>query len=163
MTQGIKNDIEKIAQELNEFKDKVKGKTFLVTGGAGFLGSWICDVIVSMGGNVICIDNLSSGRKENLEHLMEKENFTFIKDDVSKENFIYNPLIKNSNIDYVLHLAARADPKDYMKYPIETMMADSFGTYHALELALKNGALFYFSSTSEIYGDPIEHPQKEEH
>jgi len=159
----IEKEIEYLKKELKEFEPKIKNKTFLVTGGAGFLGSWVCDVLVAMQAKVICVDNISCGKKENIEHLLDKDNFVFLKEDVSKTDFLDLPEVKDAKIDFVFHLAARADPQDYMKYPIETMMADSFGTYNTLELAEKNKALFYFSSTSEVYGDPLEHPQKEEH
>ncbi|MFB6089220.1 MAG: NAD-dependent epimerase/dehydratase family protein [Candidatus Aenigmatarchaeota archaeon] len=159
----IEDDVKNIQERISQFKPQIKNKTFLVTGGAGFLGSWVCDVLVEMDGKVICLDNFSSGKRKNIEHLLSRENFTLIEGDVSKEDFLELPKIKNNNFDYVLHLAARADPKDYQEYPIETMETDSFGTYYTLKLAERDDALYYFSSTSEVYGDPEEHPQEEDY
>ncbi|MFA3783230.1 UDP-glucuronic acid decarboxylase family protein [Melioribacteraceae bacterium 4301-Me] len=129
----------------------------VVTGGAGFLGSHLCDKLIEKGFKVICIDNLLTGRIENIEHLFLNENFTFIKHDVT--NFIHVP----SKVDYVLHFASPASPLDYLQYPIQTLKVGSLGTHKALGLAKEKKAIFLLASTSEIYGDPLVHPQKEDY
>ncbi len=129
----------------------------LLTGGAGFIGSHLAEALVARGDEVICVDSLITGRKENITHLLDKENFQFIQSDVSCE-FSYE-----EDLDAILHFASPASPKDYFLYPIETMRAGSFGTYNLLELAKKKSCLFYLASTSEVYGDPLSHPQKEDY
>jgi dTDP-glucose 4,6-dehydratase len=104
-------------------------ETCLVTGGAGFIGSWLCESLVSKGHRAICIDNLITGKEENIAHLKDKENFVFIRSDVSRS------LDMEGGVDYVFHLASPASPVDYQKLPIETMMANSLGTLNALILA----------------------------
>jgi len=143
---GIKGDIKEIIRNLGEinFEDKV----ILVTGGAGFLGSWICNVLVEQGANVICMDNLSSGLESNISELLDIENFRFIKHDVSK------PIkLSEDKIDLIIHLASRASPLEFDKYPIEIIKANTIGTMNMLELAKKHDARFVFASTSEVYGD----------
>ncbi|MEW5841887.1 MAG: UDP-glucuronic acid decarboxylase family protein [Bacteroidota bacterium] len=135
----------------------MKKKTAVVTGGAGFLGSHLCDRLISEGFKVICLDNLLTGRLENIEHLFENENFQFIKLDVT--NFIHVP----SDVDYVLHFASPASPIDYLKFPIQTLKVGSLGTHKALGLAKEKNATFLLASTSEVYGDPLIHPQSEEY
>jgi nucleoside-diphosphate-sugar epimerase len=127
----------------------------LVTGGSGFIGSHLCEYLLKKGNEIICIDNLSSGKKENIKHLLRSKNFRFIEHDISE------PLQLNAHIDQIYHLASRASPLDFKKYAVEIMMANSFGTYNMLNLARKNRAKFLFASSSEVYGDPLEHPQKE--
>lgn len=132
----------------------------LVTGGAGFIGSHLGDELVSYGYEVFCIDNLITGSKENIAHLQKKPRFHFINHNVVK------PLPKNvkyqmSNIKYLYHLASPASPVKYRKHPMETLLVNSFGTYNMLRLAQKERAVFILASTSEVYGDPKEHPQKE--
>ncbi len=129
----------------------------VVTGGAGFIGSGLCESLLSKGHSVICVDNLVTGREGNIEHLKESDSFSFLQQDVSKG------LSVEGGIDCIFHLASPASPVDYQELPIETMMANSMGTLHALEMARGKGARFLLASTSEVYGDPIEHPQKEEH
>lgn len=126
----------------------------LVTGGAGFLGSHLCDALLSEGYSVLAVDNLLTGREENLEHLRNDPRFEFKNLDIS-EPFDCGP------VDYVFHFACPASPVDYMEHGIATLKVGSHGTLHALEIALKYGAKYLISSTSECYGDPLEHPQKE--
>lgn len=132
-------------------------KTAVVTGGAGFLGSHICDRLIDEGLKVICLDNLLTGRIKNIEHLFGNENFQFIKLDVT--NYIHVA----SDIDYVLHFASPASPIDYLNYPIQTLKVGSLGTHKALGLAKEKKSTFLLASTSEVYGDPLIHPQKEEY
>lgn len=127
----------------------------VVTGGAGFLGSHLCDKLIENGIKVICMDNLLTGNIENIEHLFGNENFQFIKHDVT--NFIHVP----GNVDYILHFASPASPIDYLQLPIQTLKVGSLGTHKALGLAKEKNARFLLASTSEVYGDPEIHPQKE--
>lgn len=129
----------------------------LVTGGAGFLGSHLCRLLLERGFDVICVDNLVTGRRGNIAELEEKKGFTFVEHDVTKGLSVDGPL------DRVWHLAAPASPPVYMKIAIETLDVGSIGTRHALELALAKKARFFLASTSEVYGDPpaSEHPQRE--
>ncbi len=129
----------------------------LLTGGAGFLGSHLAEALLLRGDRVICVDNLLTGRRENVAHLVSNKNFQFIFGDVA-EGFTYD-----GDLDAILHFASPASPKDYFSYPIETMRVGSLGTYHLLELARKKSCLFYLASTSEVYGDPLSHPQKEDY
>lgn len=139
----ISEDVQNLSAKIG--KDKVEDKTFLVTGGAGFIGSWLCDILVECNANVTCLDNLSTGKIENVEHL--KNRFKFINEDII--SFKGNKI----RYDYIIHLASRASPEDYQQHPIETLQTGSLGTYNILELARKCGATTLFSSTSEIYGD----------
>ncbi len=132
-------------------------KVAVVTGGAGFLGSHLCDRLISENIKVICLDNLLTGRLENIEHLFGREDFQFIKLDVT--NFIHVP----SRVDYVLHFASPASPIDYLKLPIQTLKVGSLGTHKALGLAKEKNATFLLASTSEVYGDPLIHPQTEDY
>jgi len=128
----------------------------LVTGGAGFVGSHLCDRLIKEGYKVICLDNLLTGSKKNIEHLVGSPNFEFIEADVTE------PLnIKDRPLDYIFHLASPASPIDYQNYPEETFLANSTGTLNVLKLAKETGAKMLLASTSEVYGDPLEHPQKE--
>jgi nucleoside-diphosphate-sugar epimerase len=129
-------------------------KRILVSGGAGFIGSHLCDVLIEKGNEVFCVDNLLSGSKKNIEHLTENKNFHFLQEDINFFSF-------DGKLDEVFHLASLASPADYYPKPIETMLVGSIGTKNMLDLALKNKAKFLFTSTSEIYGDPLVHPQKE--
>lgn len=132
-------------------------KVAVVTGGAGFLGSHLCDRLIGENLKVICLDNLLTGRLENIEHLFGNEDFQFIKLDVT--NFIHVP----SRVDYVLHFASPASPIDYLKLPIQTLKVGSLGTHKALGLAKEKNATFLLASTSEVYGDPLIHPQTEDY
>jgi len=131
--------------------------TVVVTGGAGFLGSHLCDRLIQEGLNVICIDNLLTGSTNNISHLFGNENFLFKKHDVT--NYIHLP----GRIDYILHFASPASPIDYLKYPIQTLKVGSLGTHKVLGLAKEKKARFLLASTSEVYGDPNVHPQSEEY
>lgn len=127
----------------------------LITGGAGFLGSHLCERFVAEGHDVICMDNLVTGHADNVDHLFGKPNFTFEHYDVT--NFIHVP----GHLDYVLHFASPASPIDYLKLPIQTLKVGSLGTHKALGLAKAKNARFLLASTSETYGDPAIHPQPE--
>ncbi|MCZ7613355.1 MAG: SDR family oxidoreductase [Ignavibacteriaceae bacterium] len=132
-------------------------KTAVVTGGAGFLGSHLCDKLLSEGLKVICVDNLITGNTDNIAHLAGNENFSFIKHDVT--NYIFIP----GNVDYILHFASPASPVDYLQLPIQTLKVGSLGTHKALGLAKEKRARFLLASTSEVYGDPEINPQTEEY
>jgi dTDP-glucose 4,6-dehydratase len=138
-------------------KQDKESKKVLVTGGAGFLGSHLCEKLMSEGFNVICMDNFLTGRMENIEHLLGKPNFTFKKHDVT--TYIE---VKGS-LDYVMHFASPASPIDYHKHPIHTLKVGALGTYNSLGLTKDKKAIFLLASTSEVYGDPEVNPQKEEY
>ena len=127
----------------------------LITGGAGFLGSHLCDRFIAEGHEVVCMDNLITGNTDNVAHLMGHERFSFVKHDVSNYIFLAGP------VDNVLHFASPASPIDYLKLPIQTLKVGSLGTHNALGLAKAKGARFLIASTSEVYGDPQIHPQPE--
>ncbi|MCH7770597.1 MAG: SDR family oxidoreductase [Bacteroidetes bacterium] len=131
--------------------------TAVVTGGAGFLGSHLCDKLLEENFKVICIDNLSTGSTDNISRLSENDNFLFIKHDVT--NYIFIP----GRVDYILHFASPASPIDYLKLPIQTLKVGSLGTHKALGLAKEKKATFLLASTSEVYGDPTIHPQSEDY
>lgn len=128
----------------------------IVTGGAGFLGSHICEYLLKRGHEVICMDSLLTGTVANIEHL-QGEQFKFIKHDVTEYIYCAGP------IDYVLHFASPASPKDYLELPIQTLKVGALGTHKALGLAMEKQATFLLASTSEVYGDPQVHPQKEDY
>jgi len=127
----------------------------VVTGGAGFLGSHLCEELLARGDEVVCIDNLVTGDLANIAQLRERREFTFIHHDVSQGIFVQGP------VDNVLHFASPASPIDYLQLPIQTLKVGSLGTHNALGLAMAKDADFLLASTSETYGDPLEHPQKE--
>jgi dTDP-glucose 4,6-dehydratase len=129
----------------------------LITGGAGFLGSHLCDRLIAEGHEVICMDNLVTGSAENIAHLFGNPKFQFIQHDVT--NYIY----VEGKLDFILHFASPASPIDYLKLPIQTLKVGSLGTHKALGLAKAKGARFLLASTSEVYGDPLIHPQHEEY
>src|SRR5438309_1956357 len=136
---------------------KSMGKRILITGGAGFLGSHLCDRFIKEGYEVIAMDNLITGDIRNIEHLFPLKNFTFYHHDVSK--FIHVP----GELHYILHFASPASPIDYLKIPIQTLKVGSLGTHNCLGLAKAKNARILVASTSEIYGDPLVHPQNEEY
>ncbi len=127
----------------------------VVTGGAGFLGSHLCDALLGRGDQVVAIDNLSTGKVANVEHLFGAEGFTFVRHDVSSYVWVPGP------IDAVLHFASPASPRDYLELPIPTLKVGSLGTHNTLGLAKDKGARYFLASTSEVYGDPQVHPQPE--
>lgn len=130
-------------------------KTVLIAGGAGFIGSHLCDFFLKMDYLVIAVDNLITGNINNLKNSFKNSNFKFINHD------IINPLNVNCSVDYILNFASPASPKFFIKYPLETLFSGSFGTKNLIELAIEKNAKILVASTSEIYGDPLEHPQKE--
>jgi dTDP-glucose 4,6-dehydratase len=132
-------------------------KRALVTGGAGFLGSHLCGRLLDEGLEVVCMDNLITGSLENIESFIGRDGFTFVHHDVT--NFIHVP----GKLDYILHFASPASPIDYLKLPIQTLKVGSLGTHKALGLAKSKGARFLLASTSEVYGDPLVHPQTEDY
>lgn len=132
-------------------------KRVLITGGAGFLGSHLCERYLKEGFEVICMDNLSTGRLENIEHLIGTGDFTFVKYNVT--DFVHVP----GKLDLILHFASPASPIDYLEMPIQTLKVGSLGTHKALGLAKSKNARFLLASTSEVYGDPLIHPQKEDY
>ncbi len=132
-------------------------KTVLITGGAGFLGSHLCDRFIAEGFRVIAMDNLITGDLRNIEHLFKLQDFEFYHHDVSK--FVYVP----GELDYILHFASPASPIDYLKIPIQTLKVGSLGTHNLLGLARAKKARIMIASTSEVYGDPTVHPQTEEY
>ncbi|MEM1270861.1 MAG: UDP-glucuronic acid decarboxylase family protein [Bacteroidota bacterium] len=127
----------------------------LVTGGAGFLGSHLCERFLAEGHEVVCMDNFITGRPENVEHLIGRDGFTLVKHDVT--TFVH----VGGDLDYVLHFASPASPIDYLKLPIQTLKVGALGTHNCLGLAKEKGARFLIASTSEVYGDPLIHPQPE--
>jgi len=132
-------------------------KRVLITGGAGFIGSHLCDKFINEGFLVIAMDNLITGDIKNINHLIGNDNFEFIEHDITK-------FIKiDKNIDYILHFASPASPIDYLKIPIQTLKVGALGTHNCLGLAKLKNARILVASTSEVYGDPLEHPQKEEY
>jgi UDP-glucuronate decarboxylase len=140
-----------IRQDLENIKRVMKGDAFankrvLVTGGAGFIGSWICDVLIELDAQVTVVDDLSTGRIKNIDHLINKPNLTFKKSDVCEFQ-------TTEKFDFILHMAGHASPDEYQTHPIETLQTSASGTFAMAELARKNDATLLFSSTSETYGD----------
>ena len=127
----------------------------LLTGGAGFIGSHLCNLLIGKGHSIICMDNLITGKKDNIVNLLDNPNFEFIEHDVTKHIDV------KEHIDFVLHFASPASPVDYLKYPIKTLKVGSLGTHNALGVAKEHGAKFLLASTSEVYGDPLVNPQPE--
>ncbi|MFW9950319.1 MAG: UDP-glucuronic acid decarboxylase family protein [Candidatus Thorarchaeota archaeon] len=161
MSYDINSDITEIIDRLHKEGITFKDNVILVTGGAGFLGSWVCDVLVKQGAFCICLDNLSSGRFDNISHLMKKPNFRFINHDISEPiyfGFTHHPkgicVGDIKNIDIVMHMASRASPFEFQKYPIPILKSNTLGTMNALGIAKAHNALFFYTSTSEVYGNP---------
>jgi dTDP-glucose 4,6-dehydratase len=132
-------------------------KRAVVTGGAGFLGSHLCEQLLDRGVEVVCLDNFLTGSPENVLHLMEHPRFRLVRCDVTDYVHVPGP------VDLVLHFASPASPLDYLKMPIETLKVGSLGTLHTLGLAKDKGARYLLASTSEVYGDPLQHPQREDY
>jgi len=129
----------------------------LITGGAGFIGSHLCERFLAAGDDVICMDNLITGNADNIAHLFPDRHFSYIPQDVTNYIYVKGPL------DAILHFASPASPIDYLELPIQTLKVGSLGTHKALGLAKEKGARFLLASTSEVYGDPLVHPQKEDY
>lgn len=136
-----------------------EAKKILVTGAAGFIPSHLCDRLIEQGDDVVGVDNFVTGRRDNLEQLLDHPNFTLIQADISQpvENYLNN----QGPFDQIYHLASPASPEGYYKEPILTYQANGFGTHYLAEYAHQHDSIFFFASTSEVYGDPLEHPQKE--
>jgi len=129
----------------------------VITGGAGFLGSHLGDALLARGDHVVAIDNLVTGETRNIEHNFGHDGFSFVNADVS--NYLWVP----GDVDVVMHFASPASPIDYLEMPIQTLKVGSLGTHNSLGLAMAKGATFFMASTSEVYGDPLVHPQTEEY
>lgn len=140
--------IEDLVEKLKKDQIHYENKHILITGGAGFLGSWLIDVLLIMGAKITCIDNLSSGKPENIAQHFGNENFRFIKHDMSQ------PIYLSQNIDIIFHMASRASPFEFSKFPIEILKANTLGTWVALGLAKLHNAKLVYTSTSEVYGNP---------
>ena len=141
----------------------------LITGGAGFLGSHVCDRLINEGHRVLCLDNFATGSTSNVDHLKMHPRFRLLHHDVTQPIYLHELLSgdglidDDSKLDYVLHFASPASPKDYARLPIPTLKVGALGTYHALGLAKANDAIFVLASSSEVYGDPLISPQSEEY
>lgn len=133
----------------------MRKKTVVITGGAGFIGSHLCDKLIKEDFKVACLDNLITSSTENIKHLFKDKNFRFIRHDVTRYINI------RGKVDYILHFASPASPQDYLKFPIQTLKVGSLGTHNVLGLAKAKRAKFMLASTSEVYGDPLVHPQPE--
>jgi UDP-glucuronate decarboxylase len=140
----IGDDINQIIENLNNIS--FEDQTILVTGGSGFIGSWICQTLINLSGKVLCVDNMASGLRSNIDHLMELDNFQFIPHDISI------PIYFDKKIDLIIHLASRASPTEFMEYPIQILKANTMGTLRALGIAKKHNARILYASTSEVYG-----------
>jgi UDP-glucuronate decarboxylase len=146
----LRSDIEQIIQAID--RDALRSKKTLVTGGAGFIGSWLCDTLVSSGAKVDCLDNFSTGFEGNIQHLLKVSGFTLKKLDVTKAD------LSDGRYNVILHFASRASPEEYQQHPIETLMANAEGTRNALETARTGDSLVAYASSSEVYGSAQQIP-----
>ena len=144
----IEEDVDAVIRGLERDSISFEDWRVLVTGGAGFLGSWICDVLVAQGAVVTCLDNFSSGLRSNIEHLLGRENFTLVEHDISR------PIFFDERFELVMHLASRASPFEFERFPIQILKANTLGIWVALGIAKKHRARFLYASTSEVYGNP---------
>ena len=136
-------------------------KLILVAGGAGFVGSHLCEALIKRGARVLCLDNFLTGNKKNIRRLLKNPRFKFVKADITNMANLKKVQAESRGIGEIYHLASPASPPRYQSMPIETWKANTLGTLNLLELAKRHKAKFLFASTSEVYGDPVEHPQKE--
>jgi UDP-glucuronate decarboxylase len=151
------NEVNEILSQLTtEEKEKLRAKKVLVTGGGGFLGSWIGETLLALDTKVYCLDNFSTGVRRNIESLKNNKNFRLIEGDV--ENFE-----TDESFDFVFHFASRPAPDDYVLHPVETLKANSIGTLKMLELSKKSNATFVYASSSEVYGDAEVIPTPEDY
>jgi len=148
----IKEDIDQVKKSVDP--EPFRGKSVLISGGSGFLGSWICDALNQIASRIVCVDNLSTGVFENIEHLKGMKGFEFEKADVCTYS-------RNPKVDIVFHLASRPAPEDYQKHPVETALANATGTDKMLDLARRSDARVFYASSSEVYGDPEVFPTPE--
>jgi len=156
MNQIIAEDLKEIEIRLSKSKKFFRGKNFLVTGGAGFLGSWISDILLRLGSSITSQDNFSSGLRPNIDHLLENDNFSLFEEDVRGK-------MPNGDFDGVFHFASRASPDDYNLHQVETLLTNAEGMKNVLNLAQKNNCFCLYSSTSEIYGDSQVIPTPEDY
>lgn len=161
MNYDISEDIKELLNRLSKDRISFEDKTILISGGAGFLGSWVCDLLVKQGANCICIDNFSSGSGSNISQLMDKDNFRFIYHDIANpiyfgfSNYPDNVCVGDiKKIDIVMHMASRASPFEFKDHPISILKSNTLGTMNALGIAKAHNALFFYTSTSEVYGNP---------
>ncbi len=145
---SIHDGVQHILNQIKPHSISFEDQTILVTGGAGFLGSWLCEVLMAQNARVICVDNLASGLQTNIDHFLPLPNFEFINHDISE------PLFLEKNIHTIFHLASRASPFEFRRFPIQILKANTLGIWVALGIARKHQARFLYTSTSEIYGDP---------
>jgi UDP-glucuronate decarboxylase len=150
----VKKDVRRICGRFDEHH--FSGKRVLLTGGAGFIGSWLADVLVNLGAIVTCLDNLSTGQIINIDPLLTHQNFRFVQADVSSS-------VPDEKYDYLLHLASRPSPEDYQQHPIETLLSNSIGSHRMLELTRKMDSRILYTSTSEVYGDAQVIPTPEDY
>ncbi len=165
-------EINEILRRLEKSNISFDGQFVLITGGAGFLGSWACETLLNQGADVVCLDNLSSGRWENISHLIDHPRFKFINHDISQDIYFGKimpdmasyPTI-DRRFDLVMHLASRASPFEFKRFPIQILKSNTLGTMNACGIALQNHAKLFYTSTSEVYGNPpAEHvPTPEEY
>ena len=147
--------MEPLRPDTDDYSGRFTGRRAVVTGGAGFVGSWLCERLLDLGTDVLCVDSFLTGSPDNVAHLRDRDGFTLLEQDVTE------PWDVPCTVDLLFHLASPASPVHYLQMPIETLRAGSLGTMHALDLAHRTGARFVLASTSEVYGDPLEHPQPE--